>query len=353
MSRTHKPVVAALIIAGGRSTRFWPVGRARRPKPLFSVTGNSSLLDDTISRLSPPIPPERIFVLVTENQREAFACELKNRIDSRNLIVEPDGRGTTVAIAYGSAIIEQHCGSDAVIVASPADHYIPETRAFRKTLAQAIEIAVTNGAIVVVGVKPSRAETGYGYLQAGAPLGPGFKVTRFIEKPVAERAQKMISSGQFLWNAGIFAMSLPTLKSELRRQLPGCVITEFASMNALELERVYRTLRIDSFDREIAEKSDKLACVKAKFEWHDVGSWSGLWDALRGDANNVISEGIVTEDVEGVLARGGKRLMVLLGVKDIVAVDTDDAILIANRSRSQEIPLILEVLRQRGLENYL
>jgi mannose-1-phosphate guanylyltransferase len=350
-----KQTNAALVIAGGRSTRFWPVGRSARPKPLFSVEGNRSLILDTIDRLQPLIPVERIFVLVTQNQRKAFERELKGKIAPHNLIVEPEGRGTMVAIAYGFAMIMQRCGDDIVIVTTPADHYIPQAAAFRATIGRALRVAGSVGRIVVIGVKPTRPEVGYGYVQVGAPLRMGFEVMGFIEKPPLDRAQQMILSGQFLWNAGIFAMTPATLASELNARLPmlAAAMSRFPLMKPRDLHAVYRQLEAASFDREIAEKSDKLTGVEANFDWHDVGSWSGLWTALRGKATNVISGGIIIDDVEGVLARGGKRLMVLLGVKDLVAVDTDDAILIASRARSQDISRVLKTLRDRGLERYL
>jgi mannose-1-phosphate guanylyltransferase len=346
---------AALIIAGGRSTRFWPEGRADRPKPLFSVTGDSSLILDTIARIQPLIPRERIFVLVTDGQRRAFRSELRGTIAPHNLIIEPEGRGTTVAIAYGSAMIAERFGKDVIIVTTPADHYIPQANAFRSTIGKAIRAASEARAIVVVGVKPTRPETGYGYQQVGQRIKGGFKVARFIEKPPLERARRMLLSGQFLWNAGIFAMSPAVLLIEMQQHLSplAAAMERFAKMKLQELRSVYRQFDVASFDREIAEKSNNLVGVRAKFEWHDVGSWHGLWTAMRGSNSNVISDGIVTDDVQGVLARGGKRLMVLLGVKDLVAVDTDDAILIASLSRSQELSRVLETLRQRGLQSYL
>lgn len=355
MTSAKKNTSAALIIAGGRSTRFWPEGRADRPKPLFSVNGNSSLIIDTIARLRPLISRDRIFVLVTNGQREAFRSELHGTIAPRNLIIEPEGRGTAVAMAYGFAIISKRCGHDSIIVTTPADHYIPQANAFRSTVGKAIRVASQGAAIVVIGIKPTRPETGYGYQQIGPPFKGGFKVTRFIEKPPLERARRMLLSGQFLWNAGIFAMSPALLLNEMRQHLPSLAAAMecFATMKPQELRAVYRQFEFASFDREIAEKSNNLLGVRSRFEWHDVGSWHGLWSAMRGTNSNVISDGIVTDDVQGVLARGGKRLMVLLGVKDLVAVDTDDAILIASRSRSQELSRVLDKLRQHGLQSYL
>ena len=346
---------AALIIAGGRSTRFWPVGRIDRPKSLFSITERNSLIIDTISRLQPLVSVERIFVLVIKSQLLAFETELKNIISPHNLIVEPEARGTTVAIAYGLATIAARCGKETIVVVSPADHYVPQPAAFRTTIGKALRLAANARAIVVIGIKPTRPETGYGYLKIGAPFGLGFKVARFIEKPPLEGARRMSSSGQFLWNAGIFVMNTTVLLMELRECSPALAadVERFASMTPRQLMAAYTRFELASFDREVAEKSSRLIGIQAAFEWHDVGSWHGLWLAMRGKGSNVTSDRVVIDDIEGVLARGGQRLMVLMGVKDLVAIDTDDVILIASRSRSQEVPRVLEQLKKRGLQAYL
>jgi mannose-1-phosphate guanylyltransferase len=265
---------AALIIAGGRSTRFWPEGRADRPKPLFSVTGDSSLILDTVARLQPLIPCERIFVLVTEGQRKAFHSELQGTIAPRNLIIEPEGRGTAVAIAYGFAIIAERFGKDAIIVTTPADHYVPQANAFQSTIGKAIRVASDARAVVVIGIKPTRPETGYGYQQVGQPIKGGFKVARFIEKPPLERARRMVLSGQFLWNAGIFAMSPAVLLSEMRQHSPtlAAAMGRFARMKPRELRAVYRQFEVASFDCEIAEKvTTSLASVQSS-----SGTMSGV-----------------------------------------------------------------------------
>jgi mannose-1-phosphate guanylyltransferase len=243
-----------LIIAGGRGTRFWPESRAGRPKPLFSIDGKTSLLDDTIARTRPLIPSERIFVLVSADQAAAFRRPLKSKIPTHNLIVEPEGRGTAVAITYGAAIITQRLGDDTVIAVMPADHYIAPAAGFRRTIAQAIALAAKNRVLV---------------------------------------------------------------------------------------------------DRVVAEKSGIVLGVRARFRWHDIGSWEGLWEAFRGRGSNVLSGNAIALDADGVLARARDRLVVLFGVSDLVAIDTGDAILIAPRSKSQEVRRVIDELRRRGFTRYL
>jgi mannose-1-phosphate guanylyltransferase len=351
-----KSGAAALIIAGGRGTRFWPESRAGSPKPLFAIDGQTSLLEETIARTNPLISKERIFVLVAADQRDAFRRALRGRIPPRNLIVEPDGRGTAIAIAYGGAVIARHLGAQTVIAVIPADHYVTPATGFRATLASAIALAAANDAIVVVGVAPTRPETGYGYQQIGRAVGAGFKVDRFIEKPGPARARQMLKSGRFLWNAGIFVMRIATLARELEEHAPSLAIamSTLTTLRAVELSRAYGKLEFDSFDRVVAEKSGRVLSVRARFRWFDVGSWEGLWEALSdGASGNVTRGNVIAIDSNGVIARGGKRLMVLMGVSDLVAIDTGDAILIARRSQSQEVRRVPEELARRGLTRYL
>jgi mannose-1-phosphate guanylyltransferase len=354
-ARWRRETPAALIIAGGRGTRFWPESRADRPKPLFSIDGKTTLLDDTIARLQPLVPRDRVFVLASADQAPAFRRAVKSSLPPRNLIVEPEGRGTAVAITYGAATIASRFGGDTVVAVMPADHYIAPPAGFRRTIANAVALASSHDAIVVVGVTPTRPETGYGYQKIGDTIGAGFRVDRFIEKPAPAVAQKMVRAGRFLWNAGMFVMRAATLDTELERHAPGLAeaMRRFGAIKPSALPDYYRALEFDSFDRVVAEKSDNVLGVRAQFEWHDVGSWEGLWEALRGKESNVISGNAIALDSDGVLARAGKRLMVLIGVSDLVAVDTGDAILIARRSRSQEVRAAIDELRRRRLDRYL
>jgi mannose-1-phosphate guanylyltransferase len=265
------------------------------------------------------------------------------------------GRGTAVAIAYGAAVIARGIGEDASIAVMPADHHVVPAAGFRKTIGEAFALADRNDAIVVVGVTPTRAESGYGYQQIGRRAGVGFKVMRFVEKPAQAVAAKMVRSGKYLWNAGIFVMRLATLRTELAAHAPGlsASMTRLGTIKGVELEREYEQLKFDSFDRVIAEKSRNVIGVRARFRWHDVGSWEGLWEALGGRDGNVLSGNVIAIGADGVLARGGDRLMVLLGVSDLVAIDTGDVVLIARRSQSQEVRGVIDELRRRGLERYL
>jgi mannose-1-phosphate guanylyltransferase len=405
LSRNSKPEntvsdsAAVLIIAGGQGTRFWPESRISRPKPLFSIDGKTSLLAATVVRMEPLIDRDRVFVLAPADQAPLFRPVLKTLMPPRNLIVEPEGRGTAVAIAYGAGVIAERLGDRSVVAVMPADHYVTPAAAFQHSLRNAMRLAAAYEAIVVIGVQPIRPETGYGYLKIGSPVdipvsppaaparslrskepalrsagdegdrGEGsekssarnwkpsraFRLSRFVEKPVLADVLKMMRSGNYLWNAGMFVMSARTLAGEFARQAPPLAeaMRTLPSMKRGQLVQEYRALDFDSFDRVVAEKSRNLLGVRARFTWHDVGSWEGLWEALRGKSHNVLMGNVLEIGADGVLARPSEHLMVLLGVRDIVAIETPDVILIADRRQSQDVRKVIDELKRRGLERYL
>ncbi len=345
---------SALIIAGGRGTRFWPASRENRPKPLFSIDEGTTLLSETIGRLQPLIARDRIFVLVTASQKKAFSSAIEGMIPAGNLIIEPEGRGTTVAIAYGAAVIRARFG-DGLIAVMPADHYIAPASGFRNTIAKALGLASSEKAIVVIGVVPTRPETGYGYQEIGASIGGGYRVKRFVEKPEPAVAKKMVASKRFLWNAGMFVMTTATLDAELTRHAPdlAAATEKLAAAKGSKLAKLYHQLDFDSFDRVVIERASNVLGVKADFSWHDVGTWEGLWEAMGGREKNVTVGQVLTLESNGVLAHSNSRLMVLLGVKDIVVIDTPDALLVIDRARSQETRKVTEELKRLGLHRYL
>ena len=353
-SRRGAGELSALIIAGGGGTRFWPASRASRPKPLFSVDGRRTLLAETIRRLQPLVARDRIFVLAAQTHAAAFRRAVRGLIPPRNLVVEPAARGTAVAIAYGAAVIEKRKGPG-VIAVMPADHLIEPAAGFRATLRDAAILASIETSIVVIGVPPTRPDPGLGYQKIGETRGPGFVVDLFVEKPPLLQAQQMVESGDYLWNAGMFVMSTATLDSELKGAVPSLhrAIAAIASMPARQAARRYLRLSYDSFDREVMEKTGRVLGVRARFQWHDVGSWEGLREALGGRERNILRGDVIAMDSDRVIAQSGRRLMVLFGVDDIVAIDTEDAILVAHRSRSQELRRVSEELARRGRHKFL
>jgi mannose-1-phosphate guanylyltransferase len=355
MARRSAPHRASvLIVAGGRGTRFWPASREANPKPLFSIDGKTSLVADTIARHSPLIPRERIFVLASRAHAAPFRRALRGLIPAQNLIVEPLARGTAVAIAYGAAFIRRRLG-DGIIASVAADHYIVTGEQYRRTLADAISLAAAQDSIVAIGIPPTRPETGYGYQKIGPKVGAGFRIEKFVEKPPLATARRMLKNGRYLWNASMFVASTQTLASEFAAHAPllGTAAEKLARTPRSKLARAYGRLRYDSFDRVIMEKSTNVLTVRARFTWHDVGSWDGLWDAVRDSGGNVIRGHAISLESERVLAHSDSRLMVLFGVRDLIVVDTGDAILIAHRERSPHVGRVTEELKRRGLERYL
>lgn len=353
MARASAPA-SVLIVAGGRGTRFWPASRGAHPKPLFSIDGKTTLLADTIARHIPLIPRERIFVIAAAAHAAPYRHALRGLIPAHNLIVEPEGRNTAVAIAYGAAVIRRRLG-EGIIAAVAADHYITPAAGYRRTLADAIRLAATRDAIVVIGIAPTRAESGYGYQKIGLAVGRGFKVERFVEKPTPRLARAMVRSGKYLWNASMFVMSTRTLAREFAEHCRalGDAAERLARVPRAKLERDYRRLKFDSFDRVLLEKSRNVLGVRARFSWHDVGSWDGLWKAVAGADGNVLRGNVIALDSERVLAHSDSRLMVLFGVRDLIVVDTGDAILIAHREMSPHVRRVTEELERRGLSRYL
>jgi mannose-1-phosphate guanylyltransferase len=356
MPRTSvRPRASVLIIAGGRGTRFWPASRWSRPKPLFSIDGKSSLLADTVARHVAIVGRERIFVLAAALHQAPFRRALRGLIPPGNLIIEPDARGTAVAIAYGAAVIKRRLG-DGVIAAVAADHYIATSAQYRRTLADAIHLAASHDSIVAIGIPPTRPETGYGYQKIGRKVGAGFVIESFVEKPPLALARRMVRSGKYLWNASMFVMSTQTLAREFAEQSPrlGRSVEKLAATpRAVKLAPAYRRLKFDSFDRVIMEKSAHVLSVRARFSWHDVGSWEGLMKALADASGSVTRGNVIAIDSGPVLAHSDKRLMVLLGVRDLIVVDSGDAILVAHREMSPHVGRVTGELERRGLHRYL
>lgn len=352
--RSAPPRPSVLIVAGGRGTRFWPASREAKPKPLFSIDGKRSLLADTIERHVPLIPRQRIFVLVAASHEAAFRREVRGLIPPGNLIIEPQARGTAVAIAYGVAVIMRELG-EGVIAAVAADHYITTAAQYRRTLADTIALAASHDAIVAIGVRPTRPETGYGYQKIGAKIGAGFRIEEFVEKPPIAVARQMVRSGRYWWNPSMFIASTRTFAREFGEHSPALwkAVERLARMPRTKLARAYGRLRYDSFDRVVMEKSANVLSVPARFSWYDVGSWEGLWDALGGTSGNVIRGNAIALESERVMAHPDSRLMVLFGVRDLIVVDTGDAILIAHRDMSPHVRRVTEELERRGLQKYL
>ncbi len=354
----------AVIMAGGSGTRFWPASRHRRPKQLLSLTGQRSLLQQTVDRLAPLVPPERVLV-VTGRDHASQVQEQLPELPRENILAEPMGRNTAAACGLAAAWVAQR-DPQAVCLVLPADHLITDETLFIKTLRRAAELAAGQEVLVTLGLTPRFPATGFGYIETGQeedPEPPAIsRVAAFHEKPDLASAEAYLEGGRHLWNSGMFAWRAGVLLEELKLHLPALAQGLAALTPSLgspkqegALELIYPELPAISVDHGVLEKSARLRVVKADFGWSDVGSWDAMAELWEPDPHgNANQEGpvLALEAKDNLVASGG-RLAALLGVSDLVAVVTDDVLLIAHRSRCQEVGRLLNELKALGREEYL
>ena len=348
------PARYAVVIAGGSGTRFWPRSRTRAPKQLLALLGARTMLQETVARVSPPIARDHVLVVTGRAQARAVRRQLPWLRE--RLLVEPEARNTAAAIALAALWVAEHAPG-ATMVVLPADHAIGDRRRFRRDLAAALALAERTGALVTIGIRPTHAETGYGYIRVGAALpgtrGRAARVAAFIEKPERARAEALLARGNVLWNSGIFAWRAETILDVLRRHLPD-VVGPLERARGRGLAAVYRRLPSISIDHGALERAERVVVVRASFPWSDVGSWAAV-AALRAGANgrNAVRGRVVPIDSRGCLVDSPERLVALVGVENLVVVDTPDAVLVCRRDRAQDVRLVVEQLRRRGMGRYL
>ena len=349
-----------VILAGGSGTRFWPLSRVRSPKQLMSVLGGQSMLQRTVERVL-PLGPERVVVVTNRLQAEETAAQLAAiSAVPVDVIAEPAGRNTAPAVGLAARLAVD---PESVLAVLPADHVIPDQEDFCDILRQGAT-AAGEGKLVTLGITPSRPETGYGYIEVAAgATGPGpFPVVRFVENPDRERAERFLAAGNFYWNNRMLLWRADVILAELQQHLPA-VHAGLMNLDVRDgriapeaLASFYAGVKSESIDVGVMEKSDRVVMIPASFGWSDVGSWSALPEVLEADpAGNVIinaSDRVVT-DAGGCLAYGGGKLVALLGVQDLIVVETPDALLVCSRERAQEVKGIVGELERRGLTNYL
>lgn len=356
-----------VILAGGSGTRFWPLSRKQTPKQLMSVFGGKSMLQRTVERVL-PLRPKRVLVVTNRLQAPETARQLVEyqgqcHVD---IIAEPAGRNTAPAIGLAAMIIASH-DPDGVMLVLPADHFIVQEDEFRRCVAAA-GTAAADRRLVTMGLIPSRPETGYGYIEADkgdGRAGP-YPVKRFVEKPDLPRALEFLEKGTFYWNSGMFLWRADVILDNLLAFMPDLSqalsrLTFSEDVWALEdlkpqIEEIYRSIGSESIDFGVMEKADNVVVMPAQFGWSDVGSWSALPEVLLPDgAGNVAIGGgeAVSLDASNCLLHAGGKLAALVGVTDLIVVNTPDALLVCHRDRAQDVKRVVEQLEKRGLTEYL
>jgi len=339
----------ALILAGGSGERFWPLSRKARPKQLLSLASSKSLLEETLSRLDGFIPPERILVL-TNAEQETAVRKLLPDFPKENILAEPAKRDTAAAIALGTGWVAVH-NHAATMVVLPADHVIANRTAFQETLALAAEAAEETSELVTIGIKPTWACPGFGYIEYGKPVRlrkrPDneaiHRVERFREKPNSDLAESFLRRGNFRWNAGMFVWSVPTVLREFNRHAPQLAdfISQLRAPGNFETtlnERFTKLPRI-SFDYAIMEKADRVLVVEAGFDWDDIGSWRAVASYFEKDKQGNAANRAITaiDSSNNVVFEEDGTTIALLGVHDLIVVRTRDALLVCHRHEAERI----------------
>lgn len=368
--------VHAVILAGGRGTRFWPRSRTRTPKQLLNITGKTTMLQQTVERLRPLIPPDHLWTVTNIEQ----AVSLKKQLPApsrKRVLTEPLGRNTTAAIALAAVHVRHAAKGDALLAVLPADHYIAQPERYRQIVASALQVAQDPGRMVVLGIPPTRPDTGFGYVERGkTQLGVGgsqvFPVRRFTEKPELSFAREYLASGNYFWNAGMFFWRVSTFLEGLKSFLP----KTYEAIEALaahigkhsytsQLRKIYPKLQNISVDYAILEKAagaskgaaDERAnvfVIPAEVGWSDIGSWAAVYELLAThSAENIFAGPGQTLDAEGNFLWSPGKFIAAIGIRDLVVVETPDALLICPRERAQDVSKMVKSLEERKLAKLL
>ncbi|GFZ32670.1 mannose-1-phosphate guanylyltransferase [Clostridium zeae] len=342
----------ALILAGGKGTRLYPLSRSDRPKQFLKVVNNKSFLVNTVDRVRPLVPTDNIYVITNKDYENQIKEELSD-ICADNIFTEPSNKETATCIGLAAAKLLKN-DKDAVMMVLPSDHHIEGEKNFLDTLEQAVEIADRRRGIVTLGIEPTRPETGYGYIEMGERVGGNiatFKVARFTEKPNVEVAKDFILKGTYLWNSGMFVFRADVILREIEKYLPKMYKSLMEIYKNLGTENEESTITeqyclIDgiSIDFGVMQKTRKAYVLKSDFLWDDIGSFSALSRFLNTHRNNSISKNVFLEECENCSIFGNKNLIIGFGIKDLVIVDAGDVILVMDKDKDQEIKHLLNTL---------
>ena len=367
----EKLTTHAVILAGGRGTRFWPRSRTRTPKQLLNIVGKDTMLQQTVARLNSLIPAERIWTVTNTEQAAAVRKQVPAAARKR-VLIEPMGRNTAVAIGLAAIHMRHAARGDALMAVLPADHYIEQPQKFREIINTALDVAREPGRMVVLGIPPTRPDTGFGYIEkTGEPIGgksfPVFALRRFKEKPELKLAQEYVGSGNYHWNAGMFFWRVSTFLENLKSFLPKThaaleKLAEFIGTRSYEskLRAIYPKLENISVDYAVLEPATRIEgpprvfVIPAEVGWSDIGSWAAVYQLLaKRSGENVFAADGVTLDAEGNFLWSPSKFVAAIGVRDLVVVETPDALLICPRDRAQDVAKIVRRLEEEHRKKLL
>lgn len=358
----------AVIMAGGSGTRLWPLSRRDKPKQMIPlVEEHRTLFQATVQRLEGLLPPDRIYVVTVAEQAEGLQAQ-SPEVPPENFLVEPQPRGTASVVGLAAAMLRQR-DPQAVMAVLPSDHYIRNRDLFHLLIRVAVDVA-EKGYLVTLGITPTYAATGYGYIQRGDPIPerviyPVYRVRKFKEKPEEAQAREMLSTGDHSWNSGMFVWRVDAILAEIGRQLPKLkrTLDEIAAAPTSArrgevIRRLWPDLESVSVDYGVMERADKVAVLPAGgLEWSDVGSWDALFDVLLPDKDgNIVFAGKhIPEDTHHSLVYGNRddRLIVTIGVDDLIVVDTRDVLLICHKDHAQKVRNVVAGLKNSEKEKYM
>ena len=357
-----------IIMAGGRGERFWPLSREKMPKQLLAILGKKSFLQEAVERVLPLVPAKNIFVITNAAQLPEVKKQLP-KIPKENLVAEPMGRDTCAAVTLGAALVGAR-STTGVMAVLPADHVIPDAKKFQQVLSDAFDLAAQGQAIVTIGIKPTEPATGYGYIHVGneLPKLPGvktktafFKAEKFVEKPNFETALEYVNSGQYRWNAGMFVWSFVTVTNGLEKHQPemfaACQRWFKVANNPAKLAKVlakeYPEIKKISIDYALMEKAQNVVVADGAFAWDDLGAWNALSRHLKPDAegNCAVAEFIHMDAARNLIfdARTkNKTPIAVVGLRDAILVQTDDAVLLAHKSQAQKVKELVKKLGEQA-----
>jgi len=356
-----------VILAGGRGTRFWPLSRKRRAKQLLALDGKQTMIQQTVARLLPLAPPKQFWIVTNDDLRPAILKQLP-KLPRAQVLAEPVGRNTAPAIGLAVfLLLREH--PDAIIGMFPSDHVIGDEKSYRATIERGAEIAAAGENIVVLGIRPNRPETGYGYIEVGGAFtGDALRVRRFTEKPDAEKAAAFVAAGNYFWNSGMFLWSARTLAKALREHLPktASLLEEIASTFgtrrfAATFRRLYPKCENISIDYAVleprsakGEQAGNIFCLPADFGWNDLGSWTALHEHHNAkssppDGNLINSAGVFVLNAHGNYVHAPGKFVATVGVSDLVVVETPDALLITTLQHAQDVGKVVKHLDEKKL----